>query len=266
MKHSDLLTEQQLEELSWQDVKQGAKKGAAAIGRGLEAGARGAAKGAGYLAGAPAALGTQFQAGKQTAMNRLGTQQQAAGNTAAQRGIQQQPTGNTTAQQDIQQQIDQKYAEIQELQRQLQQVPPVQPSQSQKPGIGQRVGSAVSGLGNIASAVTKAASAGVGQGASGRSLASPSSPSTISQPAQAQTVAATRPAQTQMKPNYKSVNGQWVQSSPKAQPSNTKVVSGGPTPAEQANLEKRIQAASQAQPVAESTNFGGLVWMQMKGL
>lgn len=97
MRITELITEQSLDELSLAGVGQGIKKAAGAVGRGIEAGAKGLVKGAGYVAGAPGALKTQYQAGKQSAVNRLGAAGQQSANSAANNAAPIAGTPNVTA-------------------------------------------------------------------------------------------------------------------------------------------------------------------------
>jgi hypothetical protein len=99
MKHNDILTEQQLDELNWQDVKSGAAKGLGAIGRGV-----------GAVAGIPKGMANAAKKGYNASVQAIGGPDETPQDSQA------------VDAQSIQQQIDTKKSEIQQLQQQLNQL------------------------------------------------------------------------------------------------------------------------------------------------
>lgn len=79
MRINEILSEdQELDELSLAGIGTGIKNAVGKVGTGLAKGTQTLAKGAGMVAGVPAALKTQYQAGKAATMNRLGSAAPAA--------------------------------------------------------------------------------------------------------------------------------------------------------------------------------------------
>lgn len=79
MRINEILSEdQELDELSLAGIGTGIKNAVGKVGTGLVKGTQTLAKGTGMVAGVPAALKTQYQAGKAATMNKLGTAAAAA--------------------------------------------------------------------------------------------------------------------------------------------------------------------------------------------